>query len=174
MTHSYLEELAQDNHPEKPGGLSLRGWLPLAVLGALLAAALLGVFGGGKFPVRTAQANQASLTVKAPHTIRNGMFFEMRVRVDAHQAMAKPQIAIDSALWRDITINTMIPAAAKEEYKGGSMVFSFDALKPGDVLEWKIDGQINPSLFGGTSGTIALLDDGRPVTALPLSLTVLP
>ena len=45
---------------------------------------------------------------------------------------------------------------------------------PGETLDIKIDGQINPSLFAGTQGRIELRDGERVLAAVPVEMTVLP
>jgi hypothetical protein len=149
-------------------------WLILFLLAGLMLAALLGLFGGGAKAVSRAHAPEATFSLTAPGTLRNGEFFEFLIRVDAKQAIAKPTIAIPSSYWRDITINTIEPAPGKEVYEGDAMTFSFDRLDPGDTLLLKIDGQINPALFGGNEGTFELRDDKRTLAAIPRELTVCP
>lgn len=149
-------------------------WLPLAVLGALMLAALLGAFGGGKSRPLTARATAASLEVVTPRVIRNGEFFEMRVRIEARQGLSKAMLVVPVNLWRDMTVNTMIPAPREEKAEHGEFRFDYGALRPGDVLDIKIDGQINPPLFTGTSGSVALTDGERILARIPLEITVLP
>ena len=83
-------------------------------------------------------------------------------------------IAISAPLWRQMTINTMIPAASEESYSQGAQRFSFGKLEAGDSFRFKIDGQINPSLFAGTRGEIAVLDGDRRIVGTPVTMKVLP
>lgn len=149
-------------------------WLSLLVLSAVMLAALLGVFGGGKTRPLVATGAAAQLTVTTPRTIRNGEFFEMRVRIAAKQPIGKAVLVVPATLWRDMTVNTMIPAAAEEKAEGGRFQFHYGAMQAGDVLDVKIDGQINPPLFAGTAGAIELADDRRTIVAVPLTIRVLP
>ena len=149
-------------------------WVSLAVLSVLMLAALLGVLGGGKSPPVVAQASEARVTVVAPRVIRNGEFFEMRIRVEARQPLSKAVVVVPASLWRDMTINTMIPAPAEEKAGQGAFRFDYGELKAGDVLDIKIDGQINPPLFAGTKGGIALHDGERPLVEIPFDIRVLP
>ncbi|WP_343518936.1 hypothetical protein [Sphingomonas sp.] len=167
------------NHPDGIAPASERrganlNWLSLAVLGAVMLAALLGAFGGGKARSLVADAPGARLEVHTPRVLRNGMFFETRLRVTAKAPIADAVIVVPAALWRDMTINTMIPAPGEEKTDKGAFRFSYGALKAGDVLEIKIDGQINPPLFAGTNGAIELHDGERPLAAIPVAITVLP
>ncbi|MCW4462551.1 hypothetical protein OK349_12610 [Sphingomonas sp. BT-65] len=155
------------------GGANLN-WLSLAVLGAVMLAALLGAFGGGKARNLVTDAPAARLEVHTPRVVRNGMFFETRLHVTAKAPIADAVIVVPAALWRDMTINTMIPAPGEEKAGKGAFRFSYGPLAPGEVLEIKIDGQINPPLFAGTRGTIELHDGERPLAAIPVEITVLP
>ncbi|WP_439540459.1 hypothetical protein [Sphingomonas sp.] len=151
-----------------------RRWLALILLSALMIAALLGVFGGGKARPLTTTTHAATLEVRTPRVVRNGVFFETLVRVTARAPIEKAVIAVDATLWRDMTINTMIPAPSEESFKDGAFRFDYGLLKPGETLTIKIDGQINPPLFAGTEGKVAVLDGERPLAAIPLHITVLP
>jgi hypothetical protein len=73
-----------------------------------------------------------------------------------------------------MTINTMTPAPGEEQFKDGAFRFDYGPLKAGETLDIKIDGQINPPLFAGTRGQIALFDGERELAATPLHITVLP
>lgn len=160
--------------PATGTGRGRRRWLALILLSALMIAALLGVFGGGKARPVVVTSNAAQLEVRTPRVIRNGVFFETLVRVTARAPIEQAAIAVDATLWRDMTINTMIPAPSEESFKDGAFRFDYGPLKPGESLDIKIDGQINPPLFAGTQGKVAVLDGERELAAIPLHITVLP
>ena len=149
-------------------------WLALALLAALLALALTGVLGGHPNPTVTADNERAQLAVNTPHILRSGEFFEMRFRVRAKQPIAKPVLAVSHAYLRDLTLNTFKPSPAKETSDGTFYRLEFDALEAGEAFEVMIDGQVNPDLFGGTKGSIELLDGETPIARLPLELEVRP
>lgn len=149
-------------------------WLSLAVLGAVMLAALLGAFGGGKTRPLTVAAAEAQLDVATPRVIRNGEFFETRVRIEARRPIAKAVLVVPESLWRDMTINSMIPAPSEEKAEKGEFRFDYGAMKTGDVLDIKIDGQINPPLFAGTQGGVALYDGERRIAAIAFDIKVLP
>lgn len=68
----------------------------------------------------------------------------------------------------------MVPAPSEESFKDGAFRFDYGPLKPGESIDIKIDGQINPPLFAGTRGTVAVLDGERQLATIPLHITVLP
>jgi len=156
------------------GPSPMRAWLPLAVLGAVLLVALSGVLGGQPNPVIAATSGSARLELKAPQVLRNGEFFELRIQSRAHQAIDRPVVAVSATYWRDLTINSMIPAPTEEGFADGYFTFEFAPLAAGEVLELKIDGQVNPPLVGVNRGVLELRDDTRVVARLNPALRVLP
>ncbi|MDC7808744.1 hypothetical protein [Sphingomonas koreensis] len=156
------------------GGRGQRRWIALALLSLLMLAALLGLFGGGKIRRMVAEGPDVRLELSTSRVIRNGEFFEMRVRIIARRPVEKAVLAVPTSLWRDMTINTIIPAASEEKFEGNAFRFEYGALEPGETLDIKIDGQINPPLFLGTSGRVVVLDDARELAVIPLEITVLP
>lgn len=162
--------ISQD-HERSAGGPSP---LPILFLGAILAAGLGGLYGGQSDPVREVRADGTTLSVRAPATLRNGMFFETVIEVTPTRPVDDLVIAVSDGLWREMTINTMIPAAQEESHAHGYQRFSFGKAEPGDTLRFKIDGQVNPPLFAGTSGEIAAFDSERKLAGLPVRMRVLP
>lgn len=148
--------------------------ISILILGGLLLAAFLGFTGGQPSPPRTLDFGDARLVVKTPTTIRNGEFFETDLTVTAQAPIGDAVIAVSPALWQDMTVNTMIPAPAEESFGDGLFRFSYGPLDAGDSVHVKIDGQINPPLFAGTGGEIAVFDGSRRIGAMPLRIKVLP
>ncbi|WP_293977194.1 hypothetical protein [Sphingomonas sp.] len=147
---------------------------PLILLAVLLGAGLTGLFGGQPAIVRQASNDLVSLSVRTPETLRNGMAFETIVEVTPHRPIDDLVIAVSDGLWREMTINTMIPAAGDESHKSGFHRFSFGEAEPGETFRFKVDGQINPPLFAGTSGAVLALDGERRLAAVPVRIKVLP
>lgn len=174
MSGDFPDGIAE-RHQEASGELplSLR-WLMLGVLGIVLAMAMFGAFGGANGPPRRVASQDGVLTVHAPTLLRNGEFFEMRIVGEALRPVVRPTIAVASGYWRDLTINTMIPAPASESFDDGYFLFEFDSLEAGRSVELKVEGQINPEMFGGTQGVIAWRDGGTVLAETPVRLRVLP
>jgi hypothetical protein len=146
--------------------------LSLVIFGLVVFAALSGALGHERTWV--AAAGSAELEVHAPEVIRNGEFFEMRVRLQAAEPIAELAIGIDESLWEDMTVNTMIPAAAEETSANGEARFTFAELPAGTTFLFKIDLQVNPDILGGNEGTVTLYDGETELAATELSITVLP
>lgn len=170
---------------DPPEGIDKRHTLPhrgpakhasvisILLLGGILAVAATGVLGGSTTTVqRESAAVRAELEV--PTVLRNGEFFEMRVEVSARRPIANLGVGVGAKLWRDVTVNTMIPAATEETFRDGSYQFSFGRLEQSKRFVSKIDGQINPARRGPTEGTVDILDGDRVLLSIPLQITVLP
>lgn len=165
-----LEAAAENRRGDHRHG----GIVALALLSLLLGAAMLGVLGGAKSPWRMVEASRGTLAVKTPQTLRSGLFFEQNIRIDARSPVSDTVVAISPALWRDITVNTIIPAASEEEFSDGRYRLHFGPLAAGERFELKIDGQINPPLTLGTRGSIGWADGDQPIAEIPIAITVLP
>lgn len=109
-----------------------------------------------------------------PQLIRTGEFFEMRFRIDTAEPLAEAVIAVDEGIWRDITVNTMIPAATEETHDDGAFRFTLGPLEADVSYLYKVDLQINPDFFGRNEGRIGLYDGDRLITELTYELGVLP
>jgi hypothetical protein len=164
----------EDRHIAERRGL--RGHaspIPLVLLAVVVGAGLFGLYGAER--VHSSSTETATLEVQGPYRIRNGEFFEMRFHVEAHEAIAEPVIGIDSAIWEDMTMNTLVPAPSEEESADGEFLFTFAPLEAGDRLEVKIDLQINPDHPIRTNrGAVRLLDGEEPITEVEYELGVLP
>lgn len=148
---------------------------PFAVLllGSIVLLAFSGALGGQPNPAHSVTAPSVRLSFAAPAIARSGMFFEMRVAVDASRRVDNLVLAVSPTYWRELTVNTMIPAA-DESFGAGGYRFAFGPMAPGGRLQVKVDGQINPALVGGTAGTIRLFDGETELASLPVAMKVRP
>ena len=164
-----------DHHLARSGPLDVViSWIPLLVLGALLAVALTGVLGGGRNPEVRAFSPRAVMTFNAPQVLRSGQFFEMRLTVAARSDIARPVVSIPVDYWHDLTINSFYPGPAKEESRGGQFLLELEPIKAGQSVHLKVDGQVNPPLVGKVGGRLELRDDETRLASMPVSLRVLP
>ncbi|MFC0103646.1 hypothetical protein [Sphingopyxis terrae] len=145
----------------------------LLLAGAMLLA-LSGQLGGNAPRVQVVHLGAADLVVHDPRVLRNGEFFELRVAVTARRGLADMVVALDPAQWRDVTINTMVPAADKEDFAGGAIRLHYGPLEGGERRDVKIDGQLNPAHIGEAVGPIGLYDDERFLGAIDAPIRVMP
>ena len=146
--------------------------LSLVVFGAVLALAFAG-FLGHERDWRASEGG-TELLVHAPEVTRNGEFMEMRVSVETDEPIGELVVGVDTDLWEDFTVNTMIPAATDEESVDGEFRFTFAELEPGTSFLLKIDLQVNPDIVGGNDGMVTVYDGEEAVVGTSISITVLP
>jgi hypothetical protein len=146
--------------------------LSLVAFGTVLTLAFAGLLGHERD--WRAAARGAELLVHMPEITRNGEFLEMRISVETDQPITELVIGVDSALWEDLTVNTMIPAPTDEESADGEFRFTFAQLDPGTSFLLKIDLQVNPDIVGGNDGSVAVYDGEETIVETPVAITVLP
>lgn len=144
------------------------------IFAVILSLAMVGLFGGGGLGSRSVETPAARLTLEAAERVRNGNYFEARITVAARTPIAEPVIAVPAEMWRQSTINSLLPAPEEETFQDGEYRFRFAPLAAGQNLAFKIDGQINPALFGRLKGTYRLLDGDRELARIDSKLTVIP
>lgn len=149
--------------------------LPLGMigLGVLLAASILGLF--GREASRSASGDGASVAVHGPASIRNGEFFEMTVTVEADRDLEEVVLLVGEDVWRDVTVNTFIPAPSEETFGDGSFRFAFGELRAGERLLVKIDCQVNPDHTPSANrGRVTIADGETELVAVEYVMEVLP
>jgi hypothetical protein len=178
MTSASGQELAlpdgiRDEHVRPSNGLRRHASpLSLVVFGSVIVLGMTGLLGHER-DWRAAAAG-AELTVHAPETTRNGEFLEMRISVETDAPIGELVIGVESALWEDLTVNTMIPAPTNEESVDGEFRFTFAELEAGTTFLLKIDLQVNPDIVAGNDGTVTVYDGEERIVETPISMAVLP
>lgn len=175
---------ARDDHSPLPDGIGEENQRPvgtlrrhasplsLIVFGTVIVLALAGIFGHER--EWRAEGNGVALEVHAPEVIRNGEFFEMRIHVASDEPIGELVIGVEQALWTDMTVNTMIPAAAEEESVEGEFRFVFGAIEPDEPFLLKVDVQVNPDIVAGNRGRITVYDADEALVDAQVSISVLP
>jgi hypothetical protein len=175
---------SDQEQPRAPDGIGeehvrpVAGWrrhaspLALVVFGAVMVLGMTGLL--GREADWRAETNGVRLGVHTSEILRNGEFFEMRVSVEADEPITELVIGVDSALWEDLTVNTMIPAASDETSEHGEFRFTFAELDAGTPFLMKIDLQVNPDIVAGNEGTVSVYDGEEPLAAADVTIAVLP
>ena len=168
----YPDGLSADNI--RPVGRWRRHASPLGLIlfGVIVVVAFLGILGHER--TWLAEVDGTRLHVHAPEVIRNGEFFEIRIRVATDEPLGEVVIGLEDGLWEDVTVNTMIPAASEEENVDGETRFTFSELSAGSELMFKIDAQVNPDILGGNGGRVTVYDGEEEIVATDISISVLP
>lgn len=145
----------------------------VAGLALVLGLAFFGFYGADAR--RTASAGGVELAVDGPGRIRSGEFFEMSISVATTRDIANLVVVIDADLWRDVTVNTLLPDPAGHAFRDDAYEFRFGDLDAGENLQIKIDGQINPSLAPpADEGEISVGDGDAVLAAVTYAMEVLP
>ena len=165
--------IKQQHIRETRGIRQYRTAVGVIALAAASGAAAIGLLGAPD-AARVTTAERGGLEVYGPRLIRTGEFFEMRFRAHAIDDLDEAVITVEDGIWRDITVNTMIPAPTEETHEDGEFRFTLGPLEAGQTFLLKVDLQINPDHFGGNTGTIGLHDGSELIAELTYELGVLP
>jgi hypothetical protein len=170
MTAPPVDEAQTPSHPY------LGLWARRAVVTLFLAiavAALLDVF-GQESSTATVQAPEGSVSVRAPDTVRGGLFFQTRLEVRARTRIAEPRIVLDPGVLQGMQVNSIEPAPASETSRDGLVELSYDAVEAGELLRIWMQFEVNPTNAGRHSYGIEVDDGTRPVARVRRTLRVFP
>jgi hypothetical protein len=169
---SFPDGIGKEHAAPRTGWRRHASPLSLVVFGSVVALGMAGVLGHERDWEAASAA--ASLRVHSPEVIRNGEFFEMRITVEATEAIDELVIGVDQALWEDMTVNTIIPAATEETSIDKEFRFAFGPMEAGTTFDLKVDLQVNPDIVGGNDGALTAYDGDEPITRLDIGISVLP
>lgn len=145
----------------------------LALIAVLPILALLNMF--GQHPTTTsAHTLAADLAVTAPARLRSGLIFQVRVKVTAHQSLAKPQLIFDRGWWNSMSENSIEPQPSSQTNLDGQVVFSYPRLAAGhSLIEW-LYFQVNPTNVGERREEVTLDNGSATIARVRRSLTIFP
>jgi hypothetical protein len=146
----------------------------VALLSAVLLFSFTGLLGGGEPRRVEARAAAASGELAYDAIVRSGNWYETQLTLRAAADIQDLTIAIDDAVWRKMSIDTMAPDAESAEAIDGAYAYHFGPVKAGETFRLKLDGQIQPGLLRRQTGVIRVRDNERALLAFPVTLTVLP
>jgi hypothetical protein len=147
--------------------------LALGVLGLIVIAALLNVF-GQETTTTVAVGERGVLSIDAPAHLRGGLLFQARFEVHAKRRLAHPKLVLSPGWLNAMTLNTVAPTPLSENSGEDGLSMSFEALPAGQTLIVWTDWQVNPTNVGRRSEDAALLDGSEPVASAQRTLTVFP
>lgn len=145
----------------------------IVLLVALLCVALAGVFGQSGETLRAAGA-AATLRLDAPRALRSGLMYQARITIEAHRALERPLVVLESGWLDGMTVNSLEPAPVDETERNGFLALGYDALAAGDSLTVYVELQANPTTVGDRTQTTLLEDGGRVLARIDRSITVFP
>jgi hypothetical protein len=165
--------IEQHHIHEAQGSLLLRWPFGFAGLAILLAPAFFGVY--GEYRRLAASGEAVEFSVEGPGRIRNGEFLEIILSIEARRDIRDVVVLVGADLWRDITVNTLLPDPAEHGFRDGAYEFRFGPLSAGEILNVKVDGQINPHHTPSVNeGRIDIADGDAVLATVNYAMEVLP
>jgi hypothetical protein len=162
--------------PSSGRGVGAGLWARRVLVGLFTLVALLGLLGlFGQVPSKSsASATAATMTLSAPKTVRGGLFFQARLDITAHQAIAHPRLLLDEGWVEQMQLNSLEPQPVSEAPRDGRLVLSYDAFKPGDLVRIWVQFEVNPTNVARRSYDVELDDATSPLVRISRHITVLP
>lgn len=147
--------------------------LGLAVLGLIVVAALLNVF-GQESTLTVGEGHQATLSVDAPPRLRGGLLFQARFEIEAKQRLAHPKLVLSSGWLDSMTLNTVAPTPLAENSGSDGLSMALEELPAGHRLIVWTDWQVNPTNIGRRSEDTTLFDGSTEIVSANRTVTVFP
>jgi hypothetical protein len=151
-------------------------WARRAILTVLVIVPLLALAGflGQRATSSQAAGPRATLTLRAPETVRGGLFFESRVQVHVLARIQHPRLVLDQGWLEGMQINSIEPSAQDEDSRNGRLVLAYATWLPGERKTIWLQFQVNPTNVGHRWNGIELDDDNVKLARIDRTLTVLP
>jgi hypothetical protein len=150
-------------HPAARRGL-------FALLGVLMLAALLDVFGQHPSTSR-ASSGFATLEVQSPHALRGGLIFQTRITVHAKRTIVHPTLVLQRGWFESMSVNSMVPNPLSQTAVDGNVHLTFPKLAAGQTSTFWVYFQVNPTNVGRRSEWVFL--EGAPGQRLAVHRTVI-
>jgi hypothetical protein len=169
------ETLERKDHVELAGP-DVETWLRrvgLFLLALVIALGLANLFGQatGETSVENADAR---LTVRAPGSMRSGLFYQVMFRIDARRALEEPAIVLDPGWFEGFTINTYQPDPVEWQHRDGRNVLVYGPIPAGGHLVARLQYQVNTTALGSRVQNVVLEDAGAPLLRLDRDAFVYP
>jgi hypothetical protein len=168
-----FRDLAEGPPPRALGrGLWARR-VAVGVLAAVVLLALLDAF-GQRDSRSAASTASASLTVRAPKTVRGGLLFQARIDIVARAAIDHPRLVLGNGWVDGIQLSSISPDAQSQSSRDGRLVLSYASFPAGRTTTIWVQSQVDPTNVGHRPFDVELDDAERPLARVDRSLTVLP
>jgi hypothetical protein len=145
----------------------------LCVLTIVPLLALIGLLGQEASESHAAGA-RATLTVRAPKTVRGGLFFESRIEIHVLARIQHPRLVLDAGWLEGMQVNSIEPQAQDESSRNGRLVVAYATWLPGERKTIWLQFQVNPTNVGRRAYGLELDDDNTRIARVDRTLTVLP
>jgi hypothetical protein len=147
-----------------------------AVLGLLVVVPLLALTGllGQRATESHAAGARATLSVRAPRTVRGGLFFQSRIQVHVLGRIQHPRLVLDQGWLEGMQVNSIEPQPQDESSRNGRLVLAYATWLPGERKTIWLQFQVNPTNVGHRAYGLELDDANARIARVDRSLTVLP
>ncbi|MBO9533155.1 MAG: hypothetical protein J7513_09305 [Solirubrobacteraceae bacterium] len=157
-------------------GRSWQPWIRRAALTAMLAvvaAGLAGVFGQVEHTSRAANTSAAA-EVRVPQSLRGGLYWPAHIRIQARERIVAPVVVLGSGFIDGMQLNSLTPTPTSESTRDGHLVYAYPTLDAGDVLDVRLQLQVNPTTVGREDLSVRVEGDGLDPITIPRSVRVMP
>lgn len=147
--------------------------LAMGAVAALIVAGLVGLTGNTRATVR-ARDDGYVLSVEYARRTRGGMPADLRVTVVREGGFDGPvQVAVTTEYLRLFDQHGIVPepVSGTADERWARLEF---APPPGDTLTVRYGARVSPGTHFGQTGTVAVLEDGRPVVSVDVETIVVP
>jgi hypothetical protein len=140
---------------------------------AIVLVALAGLV-GQKPSTSEASSPSARLNVYAPSTLRGGLLWEARFRIDAQIELQDARLVLEPGWLEGMSVNTIEPAPSSETSRHGNLILDLGHIAAGESYVLYLQFQVLPTNVGRRSAEASLWDGDQKLTAVDRTIAVLP
>jgi hypothetical protein len=145
----------------------------IVAVGVLPLLALLNVF-GQRPATSTAATAAARLQVYAPTSVRGGLMYVARFRIDALHDLKNVELILAPGWADQYTVNGITPQPIGEGSDNGRLVFRLGHVPKGRHYTLFVSLQVNPTNVGHHGQTVWLYDGQKQLAVLHREITIWP
>jgi hypothetical protein len=145
----------------------------MALLTLIPIVALANVF-GQRPATSTASTAAARLELYSPSSVRGGVMYAARFRIDALHDLKKAILVLDPGWADQYTVNGVVPQPIGEGSDNGKLSFTLGHIPQGRHYTLFVSLQVNPTNVGHHAQTVWLYDASRELAVIRHEITIWP
>jgi hypothetical protein len=168
------ETLTLSRHRDRKGWVG--PWpsrIGIALLGAIVIAALLDVF-GQRPQTWTATSGAARLQISAPSHVRSGLIYTARFRIEARREIKRAVLVLAPGWASGYTFNGAAPQPASESSADGKLSLTLGKIARGQQYTLFVSLQVNPTNVGNPGQTVWLYDGTKALVTIHRDMLIWP